>query len=590
MWKQIVVLLGIGMLGALGWADVIYVDGSAGGAMGAYEFRVVNENSVYFADPNLESAVEAELGVSDPTPTDMLGLTSLSANNMGISDITGIEYALNIQILHMNGNNISDISPLSGLTDLTHLNLPVNHIDDILPLTNLINMETLILYQNLISDISPLSGLTNMTDLRLENNQISDISALSSLTNLNYLALHYNPVSDISALANMTSLETFIAYRCGLIVDVSPLANCTNLKHLRLENNQISDISALSSLTDLNYLALHYNPVSDISALANMTSLETFIAYRCGLIVDVSPLANCTNLKHLRLENNQISDISALSSLTDLNYLALHHNSLNQTAYCTYLPTIQENNFGIDLTYDPNPSPSAGDCNGDCRVNLGDFAVLASHWLELECGDCSGAEQTGDGNVLSDDLAVVAENWLNRDFFNFYENTLDNGPNWIIEGQWEFGQPSGLGGDSYGNPDPTSGFTGSNVFGVNLNGDYDASTPSGPYYLIAGPFNCTYLDNVNLKFARWLNTDESAYARSFVEASNNGTTWELVWEYNGRSALADNTWQTLEYDVSTVADGKETVYIRWGYEVLDSAYPYSGWNIDDVELWGSPNL
>ncbi len=523
MWKQIVVLLGIGMLGALGWADVIYVDGSAGGAMGAYEFRVVNENSVYFADPNLESAVEAELGVSDPTPTDMLGLTSLSANNMGISDITGIEYALNIQILHMNGNNISDISPLSGLTDLTHLNLPVNHIDDILPLTNLINMETLILYQNLISDISPLSGLTNMTDLRLENNQISDISALSSLTNL-------------------------------------------------------------------NYLALHYNPVSDISALANMTSLETFIAYRCGLIVDVSPLANCTNLKHLRLENNQISDISALSSLTDLNYLALHHNSLNQTAYCTYLPTIQENNFGIDLTYDPNPSPSAGDCNGDCRVNLGDFAVLASHWLELECGDCSGAEQTGDGNVLSDDLAVVAENWLNRDFFNFYENTLDNGPNWIIEGQWEFGQPSGLGGDSYGNPDPTSGFTGSNVFGVNLNGDYDASTPSGPYYLIAGPFNCTYLDNVNLKFARWLNTDESAYARSFVEASNNGTTWELVWEYNGRSALADNTWQTLEYDVSTVADGKETVYIRWGYEVLDSAYPYSGWNIDDVELWGSPNL
>jgi len=32
MWKQILVLLGVGMLGVLGWADVIYVNGSADGA------------------------------------------------------------------------------------------------------------------------------------------------------------------------------------------------------------------------------------------------------------------------------------------------------------------------------------------------------------------------------------------------------------------------------------------------------------------------------------------------------------------------------------------------------------------------------
>jgi hypothetical protein len=27
------------------------------------------------------------------------------------------------------------------------------------------------------------------------------------------------------------------------------------------------------------------------------------------------------------------------------------------------------------------------------------------------------------------------------------------------------------------------------------------------------------------------------------------------------------------------------VYVRWGYQVGDAAYPYSGWNIDDVEVW-----
>ncbi len=39
--------------------------------------------------------------------------------------------------------------------------------------------------------------------------------------------------------------------------------------------------------------------------------------------------------------------------------------------------------------------------------------------------------------------------------------------------------------------------------------------------------------------------------------------------------------------MSAVADGQPTVYIRWGHEVVDSdAWPYSGWNIDDVEIWG----
>ena len=36
------------------------------------------EEPVYFADPNLEAAVEEELGIPNPTPTDMLALTSLT--------------------------------------------------------------------------------------------------------------------------------------------------------------------------------------------------------------------------------------------------------------------------------------------------------------------------------------------------------------------------------------------------------------------------------------------------------------------------------------------------------------------------------
>ena len=35
------------------------------------------EEPVYFADPNLKAAVEAKLDINDPTPTEMLSLTSL---------------------------------------------------------------------------------------------------------------------------------------------------------------------------------------------------------------------------------------------------------------------------------------------------------------------------------------------------------------------------------------------------------------------------------------------------------------------------------------------------------------------------------
>jgi hypothetical protein len=81
------------------------------------------EDPAYFADPNLKTAVEETLGVSDPTPTDMLALTSLYAVSKGIVDLTGLEYATNLTDLWLSSNQISNISALSGLTNLTRLTL-----------------------------------------------------------------------------------------------------------------------------------------------------------------------------------------------------------------------------------------------------------------------------------------------------------------------------------------------------------------------------------------------------------------------------------------------------------------------------------
>jgi len=133
-----------------------------------------SDEPVYFADAILELAVEEALGLVDPASMDMLGLESLTPVGVSaIRNLTGLEYALNLQTLNLNNHQICDLSPLSGLTQLGHLNI----------------------HENYLTDISVLSGLTNLWFLDLRLNQIRDISALSGLTSLRVLYLTGNPLN-----------------------------------------------------------------------------------------------------------------------------------------------------------------------------------------------------------------------------------------------------------------------------------------------------------------------------------------------------------------------------------------------------------
>ena len=116
------------------------------------------ESPVHFNDPNLKERVEIALGKGNPTPTDMLGLTSLDAGagRTFITDLTGLEYAHNLTSLDLTCNGLSNIRPLAGLTSLTDLGLGGNRC----------------------SDLSPLAGLTNLTSLR--RRQQSDQQHLGS--------------------------------------------------------------------------------------------------------------------------------------------------------------------------------------------------------------------------------------------------------------------------------------------------------------------------------------------------------------------------------------------------------------------------
>jgi len=163
-----------------------------------------------------------------------------------------------------------------------------------------------------------------------------------------------------------------------------------------------------------------------------------------------------------------------------------------------------------------------------------------------------------------------------------YAWNMDVDPNWTTQGAWAWGQPAGSGGSAHGNADPSSGFTGSNVYGYNLGGDYDNNMPET--HLTTTAIDCSELTGTSVRFRRWLNVEQPAYDHAYVRVSNDGVNWTQLWT-NG-AEITDSAWQAVEYDISAVADGQATVYLRWTMGTTDSSWLYSGWNIDDVEIWG----
>ena len=161
-----------------------------------------------------------------------------------------------------------------------------------------------------------------------------------------------------------------------------------------------------------------------------------------------------------------------------------------------------------------------------------------------------------------------------------YVWTLDEEPDWSTEGQWAFGEPTGSGG-SHGNPDPSSGYSGSNVYGYNLNGDYPNNLPE--QHLTSSRIDCTGMYNTHLRFQRWLGVEQPDYDYASVRVSNNGSDWTTVWQNSAE--ISDSSWVAMDLDISSVANNQPAVYVRWTMGPTDSWWTYCGWNLDDIEIW-----
>ncbi len=183
-------------------------------------------------------------------------------------------------------------------------------------------------------------------------------------------------------------------------------------------------------------------------------------------------------------------------------------------------------------------------------------------------------------NETVDDNSGAYYDFTTYQIVELYSEPMNTDPGWTISaGNWEFGQPTGQGGE-HGDPDPTSGYTGTNVYGYNLYGDYE--NYMNACRLTSTPVNCSGALGTKLSFYRWLGVESSTYDHAVLDVSNDGTNWDEY--FHNSSSLSDGEWVKQTYDISETADGQSTVYIRWTMGPTDSSYVYCGWNIDDMVI------
>jgi len=168
-------------------------------------------NIVTFADSKLELRIRETLGIPQGKPItvqDMRNLITLDAEGCGVIDLSGLEYAVNLERLDLGYNQIIDITPLRNLVNLRKLYLDHNLINDITPLKNLTNLESLYLNSNQISDITPL-----VQNVGINNRDYVDIK-------WNNLDLITNSDDNINTLTNRGvtveyELQKFYENECG---------------------------------------------------------------------------------------------------------------------------------------------------------------------------------------------------------------------------------------------------------------------------------------------------------------------------------------------------------------------------------------
>lgn len=329
----------------------------------------VDTNGDGYGDINVDTDNDGEIQISEAQAVLNLNISfpNFTPITDQISDLTGINSFINLEILDCTNNNLVSLD-LSGLPNLRTMNCMNNHVST-LNVNGLNNLEYLYCDYNQISALN-LTGLSNLKSLSCYNNQLSALN-LTGLTNLIGLECSNN---------NITSLN---------------LSSTPNLIGLRCSDNLLNTLSVnfLTNLRVLEYGNLGLNSV----AINNLVNLEELlIAGGIQNSINLNPLVS---LYSLRLTNTNFIEIDA-SNLPSLNrFYAYSNYSLS------HLNIKNGNNFnpanggnGVFLQTNPNLHFICADENNIGYINE---QLLSENNTTTQVNSYCNFTPGGDFNTIS---------------------------------------------------------------------------------------------------------------------------------------------------------------------------------------------
>jgi hypothetical protein len=294
-----------------------------------------------------------------------------------VTDITGIEAFINLEVLSLGNNEVTTVD-LSQNTKLKILAIDVNPITDI-DLSFLPDLEIVRLGQTQIQEID-LSFNPNLRRLDLDGTLIQELD-LTSNNNIEVLSLTNTLLTtiDVSALTELIQLSMNITEMSE--IDVS---NNVLLESLDLRGSGLTSIN-LQNNTNLEVLDISFTNLQSIDLSQNTQLKILFIAGN-------------------PLESIDLSDLSVLRAIdigmTNLTTLDLSMNP----QLCFVSLNLSENLISVNLQNGNNELLAL---DGTCEISA----------FESSYSFPTGASfSQGNNNLISicvDDIAFAEENFLN---------------------------------------------------------------------------------------------------------------------------------------------------------------------------------
>ncbi len=235
-----------------------------------------------------------------------LQVKELRISNSNISDLTGINYLINLTFLECSNNQLTSIDLGNSLlqelycnyNQLTILNLGSNtKLRNLIcghnQLTNLnlynnLELEQLVCNYNLLTDLNVFSF--ELRELYCESNQITSLNFNSP--NISFLFCSMNLLTNL----NLSNSNLLIGLYCfnNMLTSLN-LNNCTSLVNLECFNNQLTNLSIKNGKNEI--LAFNNNPnlkyiCADDSQLVEIQSL--LFSYSYGLTCNLNAYCSFT--------------------------------------------------------------------------------------------------------------------------------------------------------------------------------------------------------------------------------------------------------------------------------------------------------